>query len=381
MDFQWNGEQQALRESVESFAREKLNAEVIQRDREGTFYRDGWSQCAQVGIQGLCVPAEFGGAALDALTVVGVLERLGYACKDNGLVFSINAHMWTVCGPLVTFGTPEQRVRYLPGLCDGTLIGGNAMSEPNSGSDAYSMSTVAERRNGSYILNGCKTYVTNAPIADVLVVFAVTDKAKGANGISAFLVETKTPGVTVAAKLEKMGMRTSPMAQVYFDRCEIPAENRLGRDGLGAMIFGESMLWERACILASAVGSMERLLEMTIRYARERRQFGSPIGSFQYVAGRIVDMKMRLEASRHQLYHSAWLLSKGRNCFLEAAMTKLQVSEAWCRSCEDAIQVHGGSGYMVDYELERELRDAVGSRLYSGTSEMQRNIIASLLGL
>jgi alkylation response protein AidB-like acyl-CoA dehydrogenase len=218
-------------------------------------------------------------------------------------------------------------------------------------------------------------------VADVLVVFAMTDKGKGANGISAFLVETRTPGVSVQGKIEKMGLRTSPMAQVYFDRCEIPAENRIGHDGKGAFIFGESMLWERACILASAVGSMERLLEASVSYAKERRQFGSPIGSFQYVAGRIVDMKMRLEASRHQLYHSAWLLSKGRNCFLEAAMTKLQVSEAWCRSCEDAIQIHGGSGYTVDFELERELRDAVGSRLYSGTSEMQRNIIAGLLGL
>jgi alkylation response protein AidB-like acyl-CoA dehydrogenase len=381
MDFSWSKDQSELREAAEAFAREQLNVELIRRDREGIFNRDGWNRCAEFGIQGLCVPSDYGGSGFDALTAVGVLERLGYGCRDNGLVFSINAHMWTMSGPLATFGTPAQRAKYLPGLCDGTLIGGNAMSEPGSGSDAHNMSTVAERRDGRYVINGSKTYVTNGPVADVLMVFAMIDKSKGAHGISAFLVDTKTPGVSVVGKIDKMGLRTSPMAQIYFDQCEVAAELRLGDDGKGHMIFAESMLWERACILASAVGSMERLLERSVRYAQERRQFGSPIGSFQYVAGRIVDMKMRLEASRHQLYHSAWLLSKGRNCFLEAAMTKLQISEAWCRSCEDAIQIHGGSGYTVDYELERELRDAIGSRLYSGTSEMQRNIIAGLLGL
>lgn len=379
MDFAWSDQQRELLDAVGRFASQQLNYSMIENDRDSVFNHDAWKKCGAFGIQGLLVPAQYGGLGTDPLTAVAALERLAYSCRDNGLLFSINAHMWTAITPLVYGGSEAQKKKYLPGLCDGTLIGGNAMSEPNSGSDAFSLATTAIKKGSKYILNGSKIFVTNGPIADLLVVFATLDKARGPNAISAFLLEKGSPGMNVARKLEKMGLRTSPMAEIFFEDCEVPEENLLGNEGTGTSQFSWAMTWERGCILASAVGSMQRSLERCVRYAKERRQFGQPIGKFQLVASKIVDMKLRVESARHMLYHCAWLRGQGKSAYLEAAMTKLHISDCWIKCCEDAIQIHGGYGYMTEYELERELRDAIGSRLYSGTSEMQRNIIASLL--
>jgi hypothetical protein len=255
------------------------------------------------------------------------------------------------------------------------------MSEPGSGSDAYGMRTTAVKKDGHYVLNGSKTFVSNGPVADVIVAFAVTDKSKGAAGISAFLVEKSFKGFSVSRKIEKMGLRTSPMAELFFDNCEVPEANLLGREGAGSSLFTHSMTWERGCILSSALGAMQRVLETSIRYARERKQFGQSIGKFQQVAGKIVDMKLRLETARMMAYHGAYQRASGRTAVMEAALAKLHISDCWVKNCEDAIQIHGGYGYMTDYEIERELRDAMGSRIYSGTNEIQRNLVASLLGL
>ena len=381
MDFAWSEEQTQFRQAAEDFARAQLNDDLLGRDRRGEFNRAGWNKCAEFGIQGLPIPKEYGGMGSDPLTTVGVLESLGHGCKDNGLVFSINAHLWTLEIPLRDFGNEEQKRRYLPRLCGGELVGGNAMSEPGSGSDAYSLRTTAVRRGDRYLINGSKVFVTNGPVGDLFVVFATVDRAKGPNGISGFLIEKGFPGFTVGRKLEKMGLRTSPMAELFFENCEVPVENRLGREGSGQGLFTHSMTWERSCILASAVGAMERLLQVSIRYAKERKQFGQSIGKFQLVATKIVNMKMRLEEARAALYRTAWLRGMGRSVFLEAALTKLTISENWVKCAEDAIQIHGGYGYMSEFEVERELRDALGSKLYSGTSEIQRMIVASLLGL
>jgi len=381
MDFSWTNEQKELLDAIEQFGRDELDSELIENDRDRVFDHEGWKKCGKFGVMGMPVPAEYGGLGLDPVTTVAALERLGYACRDNGLIFSINAHMWTVNMPLVSFGTSDQKARYLQRLCSGELIGANATSEPGSGSDAYSLRTTAEKRGDVYVLNGSKTWVTNGPIADLIVVYATVDPSKGARGVSAFLVEKGTPGLTVSKKLEKMGLRTSPMAELYLDHCEVAASNRLGKEGAGTNLFTHAMIWERGCILAGAVGSMRRLLESCLRYARERKQFGQPIGKFQLVASKIVDMKMRLDSSRQLLYHGAWVRSQGKPGILEAAMAKLHISEAWVRCCEDALQIHGGAGYMVDYEIEREMRDALASRIYSGTSEIQRTIIAGMLGL
>jgi hypothetical protein len=381
MDFAWSKEQAELLEGVRKFAAQELTGDVIKNDREGHFDHEAWKKCGEFGIQGLPAPAEYGGFAADALTTVAVLEKLGYACKDNGLIFSINAHLWTVVMPLVSAGTEEQKRKYLPGLCSGTLIGANAMSEPNSGSDAFSMSTTARKDGGKYILNGSKTFVTNGPVADLFAVYATVDKSKGQHGVTAFLVPKDAPGLVVGAKLEKMGLRTSPMSEIFLENCEVPLEDRVGEEGGGSFLFTRSMTWERGCILSNAVGSMQRLLEVCVRYATKRKQFGQAIGKYQQVAGKIVDMKLRLETCRLLLYHGAWLRSTGKSAFMEASMAKLYISDSWVKSCEDALQIHGGYGYMIEYEIERELRDALGSRLYSGTSEIQRNLIASLMGL
>jgi alkylation response protein AidB-like acyl-CoA dehydrogenase len=266
-------------------------------------------------------------------------------------------------------------------LCNGELIGGNAMSEPSSGSDAYAMQTTAVKMGDKYLLNGNKTFVSNGVVADVVVAFAVTDKSKGAAGISAFLVDKSSKGLSVGPRLEKMGLRTSPTAELSFDDCEVPDENRLGNEGAGASLFTHSMTWERGCILSSALGTMRRLLETCVRYAKVRKQFGQPIGKFQLIGSKLVDMKLRLESARYIAYHGAYLRSLGRTAVAEAALTKLHISDCWVKNCEDAIQIHGGNGYLTDYEIERELRDAIGSRLYSGTNEIQRNLVASLMGL
>ncbi len=381
MDFSWTEEQLAYKKAVIEFAQRELNREMIERDRRGLFSRELWKKCADFGIQGLPFPEKYGGSEADILTTMLTMEGLGYGCHDNGLVFGINAQMWSVMMPIYTFGTDEQRDKYLPGLCRGEIIGAHGMTEPDTGSDAYSLRTRAERKGDGYVLNGSKMFVTNAPVADLAVVFATVNPARGMWGITAFLVEKGTPGFTISRDIEKMGLRTSPMGELVLQDCFVPLENRLGPEGAGARIFNNSMEWERSCILASHLGTMERQLEACIQYARERVQYNQPIGKFQSVANRIVDMKVRLETARLLLYQVAWLKKVGRPAVLEAAMAKLYLSECFVQSGLDAIRTLGGYGYMTEFEVERDLRDAIGGTIYSGTSDIQRNIIARLIGL
>ena len=381
MDFSWTEDQQAFRKEVIRFAKQELNDDLIERDHEEKFWAEGWKKCAQFGIQGLPIPAEYGGGGADILTTVCALEALGYSCRDNGLLFSINAHMWSSEIPLVSFGTEAQKKKYLPKLVNGDWVGVHAMTEPMSGSDAFSLKTRAERKGDRYVLNGSKTFITNAQMADMIIVFANLDPAKGAAGISAFIVDKGTPGFTISRKLHKMGLRTSPRAELAFVDCEVPVENLLGKEGAGQAIFTASMEWERICILASHLGVMQRLLETSASYATDRKQFGQPIGKFPAVATKIAEMDIRLEASRLLLYKAAWLKSQGKHPLREAAIAKVFASEACIKSALDAIQVHGGYGYMTEFQIERELRDAVSGTIYSGTSEIQKMIIAGLHGL
>jgi len=381
MDFSLSREQAELRESVIRFARRELTDDVLQRDARGEFSRELWRRCAAFGIQGLPIPEEYGGSGQDALSTIVALEALGYACKDNGLLFSLNAQMWSCEIPILKFGRDDQKRRYLPGLCDGSRIGVQAMSEPGAGSDAFSLRTSAERSGDGYVLNGAKTFITNGPIADIFVVFARTDPARGFAGISAFLVDRETPGLTISRELHKMGLRTSPMAELSFQDCHVPAGSLLGSPGAGLAIFNHSMDWERGCILAPALGTMQRQLERCLEHAKARVQFGQPIGKFQAVSHRIVEMEVRLEAARLLVYRYGWLKAHGKHTGMESAMAKLYLSESFLQSSLDALHIFGGYGYMTEYELEREVRDAIGSRLYSGTSEIQRNIIARGLGL
>lgn len=381
MDFSLSDDQLAMKASAAKFASQELNHNLRQRERAGEFPIDAWRACARFGIQGLPIPREFGGGGADILTTVLTMEGLGYGCRDNGLIFSLNAQMWSIELPLLKFGTPEQQHTYLPGLVSGDLIGIHAMTEAGSGSDAFSMRTRAERRGDRYILNGSKLYITNAPVADVIIVFATMNPGSGFSGASAFLVPKGAPGFTVGRSLDKMGLRTSPMGEVLLTECEVPLENRLGKEGAGMAIFNSSMEWERSCILASAVGAMQHQLETCVSYARTRQQFGQPIGKFQSISNMIADMYIRLEAARLLIYKIAWLKQQDKPALAEAAAAKTFTSEAWVQSSLDAIQIHGAYGYMTESEIERDLRDSVASTIYSGTSEIQRMIIASTLGL
>jgi len=381
LDFSLSAEQQELKEAAVAFARGELDQGLAEREEAGAFSPAAWRACAKFGVQGLPVPAGLGGQGADILTTVLVMEALGYGCHDNGLIFSLNAQMWSLELPLVKFGSPAQQQAYLPGLISGDLIGVHAMTEPDSGSDAYAMRTRFERQGDGYLLNGTKLYITNAPVSDVVLVFAVDPGKPKVAAISAFLVEKGTPGFTVTRGLDKMGLRTSPMGEVVFDDCYVPAGHRVGREGAGMAIFNSSMTWERSCILASALGVMQRQVEACTAYARQRKQFGQPIGKFQAVAGKIADMYLRLEAARLLVYQAAWLGQQGKLALAEAAAAKLFTSEAWVASSLDAIQVHGAYGYLKESGVERDLRDAVASTIYSGTSEIQRVILARMLGL
>jgi alkylation response protein AidB-like acyl-CoA dehydrogenase len=381
MDFSLEPEQIALKKEIIQFARNELNAGLVERDKEGKFSKKIWKKCAEIGIHGLPFPREFGGAEADIITTMLAMEGLGYGCRDNGLIFGINAQMWSVQMPIWEFGTKEQKQRYLPDLINGDQIGAHCMSEPNSGSDAFSLNTTAGRKSDRYVLNGSKTFVTNGPVADIFVVFATVDKSEGFMGVTAFLVEKGIAGFHIGPIISKMGLKTSPICELFFDDCEIPVECRLGSGGAGARIFNSSMEWERSSIFASYVGAMAFHLERCLPYVKERRQFGKAIGKFQSVANRIVDMKLRLETSRLLLYNVAWTKKTHDKCPMEAALAKLYLSESWMASCQDAIRIHGGYGFMTEHELERDLRDSIGGVLYSGTSDIQRNIIARHLGL
>ncbi|HBX68973.1 MAG TPA: acyl-CoA dehydrogenase [Chloroflexi bacterium] len=381
MDFSWSDEQLAYKKAVIEFAQKELKEDLIELDRQSGFSRAGWEKCANFGIQGLPFPEQYGGAEADIMTTMLTMEGLGYGCRDNGLIFGINAQMWSVQMPIFGFGTEAQKQKYLPPMCRGEIIGAHGMSEPDSGSDAYSLRTRAERVEGGYVLNGSKMFVTNGPVADLAVVFATVNPDRKMWGVTAFIIEKDTPGFTKSQHIEKMGLRTTPMGELIFQDCFIPEENRLGPEGAGANIFANSMEWERSSILASHIGAMERQLETSVEYAREREQFGQPIGKFQSVANRIVDMKVRLETARLLLYKVAWLKKEGKPAVMEAALAKLYLSEAFVQSGLDAVKTLGGYGYMTEFEVERDLRDAIGGTIYSGTSDIQRNIIARLLGL
>lgn len=381
MDFDFTEEQEAFRATIIDFASRHLNDGIVERDAASQFSYEAWKKCAEFGIQGLPVPEEYGGQGADPLTMVIAMEALGYGCRDNGLIFSLNAQMWSCEVPIARFGNEDQKKRYLPGLCDGSVIGIQGMTEPGSGSDAFGLQTLARRENDEFVLNGSKTFITNAPVADVFVVFASTDRSKGALGLSAFLIDRSTPGIEIGAPFHKMGLRTSPMSEISFSECRIPLSSLLGPHGAGMAIFNHSMQWERGVILASAVGSMQRQLETAVAYARERRQFGQPIGKFQAVSHRIADMKVRLEAARLLVYRLGADMTRGRATGLDSAIVKLFVSESFVQSSHDTIKTHGGYGYMTESDLERDLRDAIGGEIYSGTSDIQRNLIARHLGL
>ncbi len=381
MNFGWTSEQQELYDGSVSFARERLNHTLAERERAHQFGADEWRACAEFGLTGLCLPVTRGGMGLDCLTTTRVFEGFGRGCEDAGLLMAAAAHLFACAAPIAHFaGEPLQR-RYLAGLAAGTTIGANAITEAGAGSDVFALTTRATRAGDDYLLSGTKSYVTNGPVADLFLVYAMTEPTHGYLGVSAFAIPRATPGLTLGPAIDKIGLHTAPTCSLYLDDCRVSSEHLVGDEGQGAAVFGHSMQWERTGLFASYLGAMERTLARCVSYAKERRQWGKPIAKQQAVAHRIADMKLRLESARLLLYQACWQFDQARDATLETALAKLAVSEAAIESALDAIRIHGGAGTVRDVGVERGLRDAVPSAIFSGTSEMQRNIIARALGL
>jgi alkylation response protein AidB-like acyl-CoA dehydrogenase len=380
MDFAFSEEQQAWHEATVRFAEAELNdVGVHDRDERREFWREGYRRCGRFGLLGLPVPVEYGGQGVGLPATFAAMEGLGFGCPDGGLNFAINASLWTVTMPILHFGTEDQKRRFLPGLCDGTLFGANAASEPEAGSDIFSLRTKAERQGDHWVLNGRKTWITGGPVADLFLVFATVDPAKGVLGVTAFLVPSDAPGFRLVREIRTLGMRTAPMGELVFEHCELPAGSLLGSEGRGSKIFQAALEWERGAILAPALGAMRRQLEQCVAHARRRQQFGQPVVKYQSVANRLVEMKLRLETCRLLVYKYAWLKAQGQEATGEAAMAKLHVSECFVQNSLDAMRTFGASGYTTEAGLERGLRDSVGSLIFSGTNDIQRVIIAQHL--
>jgi alkylation response protein AidB-like acyl-CoA dehydrogenase len=381
MEFSLTPEQIERQRRVREWAEATLNDELEARDRARSFSREAWRASGELGLPGLIAPARYGGPGLDPISTAAALEALGRGSRDNGFSFALNAHLWGCVNPILTFGTDAQREAYLPRLANGEWIGALGATERGAGSDIFSLKTRAARRGDAYVLTGGKILITNAPVADVHIVLATLDPQRGAFGLTAFIVERGTPGLRVSECIDKMGLSTAQMGELTLEECVVPARNRLGAEGAGLAIFNHTMEWERGFILSFAVGAMERQLETCVAYARDRKQFGQPIAQFPALSDRLVDMRVRWETARLVLYRFAWLKQEQKAAPAEAAMTKLALSEAWVRSCEDAMRIYGGYGFLTRTGVERELRDALGSLSFSGTAEMQRRVMAGLMQL
>lgn len=381
MDFGWSEEQLQGYASVVQFARDELDPRIVERDASGAFDHELWRTCAAFGVLGWAVPEEYGGAGHDFMTTAYLMEALGYGCVDNGLTFALGAQMWGVQMALLHFGSDRQRDDYLRPSARGDRIISFAITEDGSGSDAFGLQATAVRDGEHFVLDGEKTLITFAPIADASIVFAKTDPDAGRWGISAFLVEADSPGYTAHPVEDKMGLRTVPFGRITLDGCRVPADALLGKEGAGASIFSFSQGWERSLVLAPQLGAMKRLLEECVDVARTRKRAGVPVGKHQAVSHRIADMRLSLEMAQLLLYKTAWLQQNDRPNLMEAAMAKTFLSEAFVQASLDAIAIHGGEGYKTAAGVERNLRDAIGATIYGGTVDIQRNIIAGLLGL
>ena len=372
-----NEEQTLVRDTMRAFARERLAPNAARWDREHHFPREELSALGELGAMGVVVPDRWGGAGLDYVSLAVALEEI--AAGDGATSTIVSVQNSVVCGPIAAFGSDDQRARHLVPLARGEKLGCFCLTEPHVGSDAGAITTRAERDGDGYVLNGVKQFITTGKHADLAVVFAVTDRAAGKKGISAFLVETGTPGYVVARVEEKMGQRASDTAQIVFERCRVPAANRLGDEGQGYRIALANLEAGRIGIAAQAVGMARSAFEAALAYARERTTFGKPIFEHQAVNFRLADMAVEIEAARQLVWHAASLRDAGEPCLKEASMAKLFATEMAERVCSAAIQVHGGYGYVNDFPVERIYRDVRVCQIYEGTSDIQRLVIGRQL--
>ena len=372
MDFSITPEQQALYDSMRRLAREVISPGAGERDRDGRWDPDIWKQLAAAGVAGMPIPVEHGGSGGSIIDCCLVNEAIGEGGRDGGFGLSLGAHWVIGSVPIWLHGTPAQQRRWLPGLCDGSLIGAWASTEPEAGSDAAGMQATARRDGDSYVLNGTKMFITNGPIADVCTVLARAEQ-----GPTAFLVDTRTPGFRVGREIDKMGCRSSPTAEIVLSDCRVPADAVLGVPGeaLWRIAF-ECFDWERTVMLAGMVGGMRATIDDTVHYAKQRSQFGKPIAHFQAVAHKLADMEINYQVCRNAVYRAAWLKENAREHQVEASVAKALLGRLSVENALEAIQVHGGYGYTRDFPVERALRDAKLASIGGGTTEIQKMIIS-----
>jgi butyryl-CoA dehydrogenase len=367
-------EQRQIRDTLRDFAREALAPNAASWDREHRFPREALRALGELGALGIVVPEAFGGAALDYVSLAVALEEI--AAGDGATSTIVSVQNSVVCGPIFAFGSDGQKAKYLPSLARGETLGCFCLTEPQTGSDAGAIATRAERRGDHYVLSGVKQFITSGANADVAIVFAVTDRSAGKKGISAFIVDTKSPGYVVAHVEDKLGQRASDTAQIVFEQCNVPTENLLGGEGDGYRIALANLEGGRIGIAAQAVGMARAALDAALAYARERHAFGKPIAEHQAIAFRLSDMATQVDVARQMVWHAAALRDAGEPCLKEASMAKLFASEMAERVCSDALQVHGGYGYVTDFPVERIYRDVRVCQIYEGTSDIQRLVIA-----
>ena len=374
MNLELDDSHRMLRETVRAFATRELAPVAADIDRDDRLPDQIFPRLGALGILGVTVPAEYGGAGADLLAGVIAIEEL--ARISASVALSYGAHANLCADSIARNGTPEQRARYLPPLCTGESVGALALTEPNAGSDSVSIQTVARRDGDEFVLQGTKMFITNGSIADVLIVYAKTEPARGAHGISAFLVERGFPGFSVARTLDKLGHRGSPTAELLFEDCRVPAANVLGGLNKGLAVLMSGLDRERVFLAGEPVGIAVAALEASISYAKQREQFGQPIGSFQMIQAKLADMYTQLEAARSLVYRTAVAAQENGANPRDAAAAILFAAEMATKVCLDAIQIHGGYGYLNDLPLGRFLRDAKLLEIGAGTSEIRRHVIA-----
>jgi alkylation response protein AidB-like acyl-CoA dehydrogenase len=382
MDFELNEEQKMIQEMTRDFCEKEVKPLAEEIDKEHRYPKELVARMAELGLMGICVPEEYGGAGMDTVSYAIALEEISLGCASTGVIMSVNNSL--VCDPILDFGNEEQKKKFLTPLASGEKLGCLALTEPGAGSDAAAIKTTAVLDDGEYVINGTKLFITNGREADTIVLMAVTDKEKGHRGISAFIIEADTPGYSVGKIEDKLGIHGTSTAELIFENARIPKENLLGKEGEGFKIALSTLDGGRVGIAAQALGIARASLEAAISYSKERVQFGKPIATLQAIQWMIADMACELDAARLLTYRAACLKDKKRTdpklrYSLQGAMCKLKAAEVASFCANKALQIHGGYGYTSDYPLERHLRDAKITEIYEGTSEIQRLVIASTL--
>lgn len=377
MNFQYTDTQLMIRDTAKKFAQDELAPKVIERDEKEEFPYQAVKKMGELGFMGMMVSEQYGGAGLDTISYILAMEEIGKVDASACVIMSVNNSL--VCWGLDTYGSADQMQRYLVDLASGKKLGAFALSEPEAGSDATNQRTTARREGDEYVLNGTKNFITNGANADVVLVMAATDRSKGARGVSAFIVEKGTPGFSVAKKEKKMGIRSSDTVSLAFEECKVPAANRIGEEGFGIKFALKTLDGGRIGIAVQGLAIAEASLEASIKYSKERKAFEKPIAELQAIQFKLAEMATDIEAARHLILNAASLKDRKEPYAVEAAMAKLFASKTAVHCALEAVQIHGGYGYVREYHVERYLRDAKITEIYEGTTEIQKIVISRAL--